>query len=139
MKHLILLSLYFLLTSPPASEIHLTITNIPHDEGVVRLLIFNSPSGFPDSPERAFKALRLPIENGKAEITLKELPLGSYAISAFHDHDGDGIMRKGMFGIPKDPYGFSNDARGAFGPPSFEKSAFILGNTSKKVSFSLKL
>jgi len=52
---------------------------------------------------------------------------GRYAIAAFQDIDNDGQLGKGSFGIPREPFGFSNDARGRFGPPSFEAAAFTLG------------
>jgi uncharacterized protein (DUF2141 family) len=31
-----------------------------------------------------------------------------------------------LFGIPKEPYGFSNNAKGFMGPPSFEDAKFVL-------------
>ncbi|CAN5406544.1 hypothetical protein BH10PSE1_BH10PSE1_25810 [soil metagenome] len=52
---------------------------------------------------------------------------GRYAIAAFQDIDGDGQLGKGSFGIPREPFGFSNDARGRFGPPSFEAATFTVG------------
>lgn len=51
---------------------------------------------------------------------------GRYAIAAFQDIDGDGALGKGAFGIPNEPFGFSNDARGRFGPPTFDAAAFTV-------------
>ncbi|MFP3472496.1 DUF2141 domain-containing protein, partial [Micrococcus sp. SIMBA_144] len=68
----------------------------------------------------------------------KNLETGVYAVSAFHDVDGDGVMRKNLFGIPKDLYGFSNDARGTFSAPTFESASFQLSRGEHTISFTLK-
>lgn len=55
-----------------------------------------------------------------------ELPDGTYAIGVFHDVDGNGALSKSFLGIPKEPFGFSNNVRGRFGPPSFMEASFSL-------------
>jgi uncharacterized protein (DUF2141 family) len=41
-------------------------------------------------------------------------------------------------GIPTEAYGFSNDATGNFGPPTFEKAKFSVGKDATKVTINLK-
>ena len=53
-----------------------------------------------------------------------ELPAGTYAIGLVVD--ANGVMDRNLFKIPKEQYGFSNNARGAFGPPSFEDASIYL-------------
>jgi len=138
MIHLFILSL-FLMTNPPEnSKLTLTITNIGSSEGFVLVLVFDQGKGFPDTPSKAYKFLKLPITQGKASTTV-EIPVGRYAISAFHDHNGDGKMRTGAFGIPKDAYGFSNNAKGIFGPPAFGKAAFDIPMGGKELDIKLIL
>ena len=59
-------------------------------------------------------------------VTLSDLPPGRYAVAAFHDTDGNGELTLWPFGLPKEAYGFSRNARGRFGPPSFAAAAFDL-------------
>lgn len=59
-------------------------------------------------------------------VTLTDLPPGRYAVAAFHDTDGNGDLTLWPIGLPKEAYGFSRDARGRFGPPSFAAAAFDL-------------
>ncbi|WP_234364307.1 DUF2141 domain-containing protein [Lunatibacter salilacus] len=120
------------------SKLTITITNIGSSEGVVQVLIFHQAEGFPDTPSMAFKILKLPIQREKASAEI-QLPEGRYAVSAFHDHDGDGKMRTGAFGIPKDAYGFSNNAKGFFGPPAFEKAAFNFEKCGMDLEIRLSL
>lgn len=60
---------------------------------------------------------------GTTAVILKGLPPGRYAVAAFHDADGDGDLSLWPLGVPKEAYGFSNNARGRFGPPPFEAAA----------------
>ncbi|MEO0732339.1 MAG: DUF2141 domain-containing protein, partial [Bacteroidota bacterium] len=47
------------------------------------------------------------------------------AIMAFHDEDGNGELdRNGLFGLPSEPYAFSNDPSTLFGPPAWRKCLF---------------
>ena len=41
-----------------------------------------------------------------------------------------------FLGIPKEQFGFSNDAKGSFGPPSFESASFEV-TQSKKIVINL--
>jgi uncharacterized protein (DUF2141 family) len=138
MLFLFLLSSLLMTNPTENANLSLTITNIGSSEGVVQILIFNQSDGFPDTPSKAYKILKLPIQQEKASAVVG-LPTGTYAISAFHDHDGDGKLRTGAFGIPKDAYGFSNNAKARFGPPSFEKAAFNFANGGMELKIRLSL
>ena len=60
-------------------------------------------------------------------VVFRDLPAGEYAVAAFHDANGDGELNANFVGMPTECYGFSNDARGFMGPPSFDDAAFSLG------------
>jgi uncharacterized protein (DUF2141 family) len=45
------------------------------------------------------------------------------ALSVFHDANNDGKLGANPAGVPIEPYGFSRDARGRFGPPEFDAAA----------------
>jgi uncharacterized protein (DUF2141 family) len=42
-----------------------------------------------------------------------------------------------MVGLPTEPYGFSRDAHGNFGPPSFQEAAFALPAEGSQVTIVL--
>lgn len=122
----------------PDSTLNITVYVLGHQEGFVQLLVFDSPEGFPDKPQKAIRRETEKIEDGKAVFQFNGLEEGSYAISAFHDQDGDGKMRKNIFGIPKDPYGFSNNVRSPFSPPTFQSAAIQFPPDGLAISFTLK-
>lgn len=55
-----------------------------------------------------------------------DLPDGTYAIGIFVDANDNNKMDKNFLGIPKEQYGFSNNAKARFGPPSFDDASFTL-------------
>jgi uncharacterized protein (DUF2141 family) len=48
------------------------------------------------------------------------------AICAYHDKNDNGRLDKNVFGIPTERYGFSNDPKRGFGPPTFEQASVDL-------------
>jgi uncharacterized protein (DUF2141 family) len=74
--------------------------------------------------ENRFAEAIAPVEKeGEMETEVK-IPYGKYAVTIFHDVNGDTELNSNFMGIPKEPYGFSNNPRAMFGPPSFEQSLF---------------
>lgn len=59
-------------------------------------------------------------------VRFRDLPPGGYAAVAFQDVNGNGKLDKNLLGIPREPYGFSNSARGSAGPPKFSAAAVTL-------------
>lgn len=59
-----------------------------------------------------------PARRGSMTFVFENVPAGVYAVAAYHDVNGDGVMDTNFIGIPREPYGFSNDV-GRRGPPSF--------------------
>ena len=74
----------------------------------------------------ASKAIELDPENPGSWHGLGNacFEAGEYAVSCYHDRNGNGKLDKNTIGIPVEPYGFSNDARGSFGPPKYKKARF---------------
>ena len=70
--------------------------------------------------------------------TLTDLEPGRYVVAAFHDTDGNGRLSTWPVGLPKEAYGFSRNARGRFGPPSFDAAAFDLPATGARQSITLR-
>lgn len=71
-------------------------------------------------------------------VVIPGLPAGRYAVAAFHDSDGNGELTLWPFGLPKEAYGFSRDARGRFGPPTFDQAAFDLPTSGVREAIVLR-
>jgi uncharacterized protein (DUF2141 family) len=96
-----------------------------HDRGLVVCALFRSARGFPDEAELYSAAFtRVRPRDRKALCVFEAVPPGTYAISVFHDEDGDGRLARGAFGIPSEGWGTSRNASAALGPPSFGDAKF---------------
>jgi uncharacterized protein (DUF2141 family) len=108
-----------------AGELSVTVDGLGSAEGKVMLALFDSASEFPKGKLK--NAQMTPAAKGKVEFVFKDLAPGRYALSAYHDLNGNQRLDANMVGMPTEPYGFSRDARGQLGPPRFEDAAFVLG------------
>lgn len=106
-------------------NIKVTITKLQNNNGVVLVSLFKDGSGYPDKPEKAYGKEKAYIVEKNATIIFKSVPPGSYAIAILHDENNNQKMDKNVLGIPKEGYGFSNNASAPFGPPSYKKASFI--------------
>lgn len=114
-------------------KLELTIKNIKEVKGTIRVALFNSESDF---LKQAVESKVVKVSANEASIVFDKLKPGEYAVSVIHDVNENQELDKGFMGIPQEPYGFSNDARGKFGPPSYEASKL---NVSGVVKTSIKV
>ena len=68
-----------------------------------------------------------PAQAGETTVTVTGVPPGKWAVLAYQDENGNGELDRNFRGMPKEPYGFRRDARGKFGPPTFEDAAIEVG------------
>ncbi|WP_346858029.1 DUF2141 domain-containing protein [uncultured Draconibacterium sp.] len=126
MKNLILL-LTILLLAPAISfgQITLVIEIEPlrNSDGKI-LLEFNNEN------EEVIKGITEKITDNKCTIQIKDLKPGKYAFKYFHDENNDKKLTTNFVGMPKEGFGFSNDAKGKFGPPPFDKMIFELSEST---------
>ncbi|WP_109832110.1 DUF2141 domain-containing protein [Reichenbachiella versicolor] len=122
-----------MIATTQAEDLKVVIKNI-NGKGNVKASLFDSEENFLRKGKRISKAVN---EEGDMTIIFKDVTPGTYAVSILHDQNANGKMDKTNYGKPTEPYGFSNNAKGFFGPPSFEDSAFEL-NTNKTIEITLK-
>lgn len=91
-------------------------------QGAVLVQLFNSESGYRSGA--AIGAQRVAVSAATARVEFADLAPGAYAFRLFHDLDGDGRMNTNLMGIPTEPYAFSNNARGSFGPAGWSDAVF---------------
>lgn len=64
------------------------------------------------------------IEKGVADCKWQGVAPGTYAISTFHDENGDGLLDTGFMRIPTEGTAASNNAYRKFGPPRYSDAKF---------------
>lgn len=109
--------------SAAAADLTLTFPGLKAG-GQVVVAVFDSAATW-KSTSQPVRDYKLPAADGPVKV-VTDLPAGRYAVMAYHDRDGDGRLDTLPVGLPTEPYGFSNNARGAFGPPKWDAAAFQL-------------
>lgn len=94
-----------------------------NDRGHIRSGVYASREHFTQAGHEVATCVA-PVSGGVSRCRVEGLPAGRYAIGLMHDEDDDGHFDQGIFGIPEEGYGFSRDASGGLGAPSFESAAF---------------
>jgi len=111
------------------------IFGLKNNTGKVFLAIFDNEQTFLKT-NKEVNGMSVIIENNKAMAQFRGLKKGEYALSLFHDKNNNNMLDKNLIGIPKEPYAFSNNATGIFGPPSFKDSKINL-NADKTIAIKL--
>ncbi|MCF6775292.1 DUF2141 domain-containing protein [Thiotrichales bacterium 19X7-9] len=120
-----------------AANLTVDVTNINSTKGQIIIGLFNNPQSFPHAGEKYTAKKIKPITGDAASTTFKNLPTGEYAVIAFHDSNDDGKLDR-KFGRPIEQYGFSNNATGFMGPPSFSAAGVKLSkDQTKKITIKL--
>ena len=98
------------------------ILGAANDEGTMKIAIYGAEYTFERPAEAAFATVER-ISGGEVlvPVPLSALP-DTIAIAVFHDENDDGILNKNVVGFPSERYGFSRNARGLTGPPTWEQT-----------------
>ena len=102
-----------------------TFTGLKTPAGRILAALFDSEAAY--AGRGSGRGLLAEVEGGRASVTVPGLQPGRYAVRAFHDLDGDGKLSLNPFGMPTEPFAFSNNAQGSMGPAKWADAAFEVG------------
>lgn len=81
------------------------------------------------------RVAQVDVAGGQTAATFEGLPAGEYGVKAFHDLNANGRMDTNPFGMPVEPFAFSNNAVGNMGPASWDRAKFaVSGATAQTIS-----
>ena len=124
-----------------AAPVTIEVEGMRTGKGFLAMSLFakNEKSSFPSDADHAVKTFYLPLD-GKTDITIPidDLEDGEYAISVMHDEAADHKMHFNFVGIPVEGFGFSNNPRVYFGPPSFERAKIHLSHEAETFKIKMK-
>lgn len=127
MMSLLFLSLLFveMSFSPQKADLVVQLSNLERGKGTINVALFRTAEDFTDNP---YKTLRQKVKTGQsgASLTFESVEPGEYAIAVYQDLNENGELDTNFVGIPKEPYGFSNNYRPTMSSPSFAKAKFEL-------------
>ncbi|MDJ0919876.1 MAG: DUF2141 domain-containing protein [Henriciella sp.] len=108
-----------------AEELLVRVSGLESTEGNIVACLWTSNDGFPICGSDSQDITSVPAAEG-AQLAFTGLAEGVYAVTAFHDIDGDGEIRRGFGGRPLEPVGLSNNPARRMARPKFETAAVTL-------------
>lgn len=102
---------------------------IPESGGIIKIGLYEH-EGFP-TVGKSVAGQNVAVKDIATTTTLANIPVGTYAIAIFQDINSDGKLNSNFFGAPTEPFAFSNNKFGMFGPPKFADVSFIVKNGEK--------
>ena len=118
--------------------IHVTVLDIRNSAGTVACALFESAAGFPaDYLRAATNMMVIKVRHTQARCDFESIPPGTYALAVIHDEDMNGKLNTNALGIPTEGYGFSQDATGLIGAPSFTAASFVYNGQNLDLTISL--
>ena len=110
-----------------ADTLVISIEGLPKAQGTLMVQVFGSEAGF-KGEEKSVASFMQSVhqsDDGSLHYSLS-LPPGTYAARVMHDLNDNGELDANFVGIPNEPWGFSNNAMGSFGPPKWQEAQFEL-------------
>ena len=130
-----------------AAELSIAVEHIHSGQGTVMIGLYDNAEAF-DSAADSYRALlvdpkryaAMALQAGAADrntVTLGEVQPGRYAVIAFQDENDNGRLDRNILGLPIEPYGFSNNVRGLFAAPAFDRAAVTIEGSQVLIRITL--
>ena len=118
-----------------AAPLEVTVGDVRSTDGVLLIQITDSAEGFDDGRPPVASLVFAPAVSS---VTFSvDLEPGVYGMRVMQDLDDDGEMDTNFMGIPTEPWAFSNNAVGNFGPPAWGSIQFEMTTAAAVQNVSL--
>ncbi len=124
-------------SDPQSGTLRIVLSGFRNDKGDVKIALSDSEENYL-SKGRVLKGTASQIKDRKAEGVFHDISYGEYAVKVYHDMNGNNKLDTNFLGIPKESYGFSNNARGTLGMPKWEKAKFVLEKKDMLIEIKVK-
>ena len=114
-----------------------TLVGFKSDEGSARMSLWGDAERWLDDDAKVFDGDQ-PIVDGTSTFVIEALDPGTYGVSAYHDRNDNDRLDTGFLRMPKELFGFSNDAPPRMGPPSFEACAFPVEGEETAITITMR-
>lgn len=124
-------------TVPATSMLEVKFQEIEAPTGQIMLSLFDNQIAH-DQNGAPVRGATVRVSGSAATARFEGLAPGTYAVKAFHDVDGDGKMATNPFGLPIEPFAFSNDAVAEGGPAKWAKTQFTVAPGANTITITIK-
>jgi len=126
---------------PAASDgtVVIAITNLRNTKGVIRACMTTNPDIFPRCREDPASHRTVVKAGENVSLTFSGVKPGRYSVALLHDENDNGKADRALLGMmPKEGFGFSQDAPVRMGPPSFNDAAFDFDGSAAELTIKMR-
>jgi uncharacterized protein (DUF2141 family) len=131
----LLLAFCLVMLPAQAATVTVTVHKVKKAEGDIRAALCADEASY--KADTCIAEAIVKAKAGSTTLDFKNVAPGTYGIQLMHDKNGNGDMDFNFLGLPKEGYGFSNNAKPRLSQPSFSKIAFIVGQNDVQLSINL--
>jgi uncharacterized protein (DUF2141 family) len=128
--------LLFSQSDPSKAILEITFKGIRNSKGIIAIGINDSPEGWPKTPDMDPNWKKSDMKSGELTVKVEDLEYGTYAVSVLDDENAN-LEMDGFLGIPKEGYGFSNNAKVGMSTPKFEECAFSIDQPLIRITIQM--
>lgn len=123
--------------SPETGTLEIRFTGLRSERGSIAIGINTSSKGWPRKPQIELNWKKENMKDGVFTVRVPDLPYGTLAVSVLDDENNN-LKMDMTLGIPREGYGFSNDAPVRLSPPKYDASSFQFTRSNQQISIRLK-
>ena len=119
------------------ATLRIEVGNLRSKDGTLFIGLSQAPGKcFPDGGYVVERKVK-PIKNINQVVEFDNLNPGDYAIVVSHDINDNNKLDKSWAGIPKEPYGFSNNVKPTLSAPSFKDCRVAVASETQTIHIDL--
>ena len=123
--------------APGGAQVTVEVQKLKAVRGRILFALHVGKDTFPRKADQALRHVWVPVTSDPFTYTFEDVPPGEYAVGAAHDENDNGKIDTGIFGIPTEGLGVSNNPF-SLGPPSFESAKFRVGTEPVRLVIRLR-
>jgi uncharacterized protein (DUF2141 family) len=104
--------------------LHVTVQGVVAGGGILRMGVYDRAGYAKDDNPVAFADV--PARPGVTVVTLTNIPPGEYGVMVYQDGNTNDRTDSNFLGIPREPYGFSRNAKPFLSKPGFDEVKFTV-------------
>ncbi|MEQ8248769.1 MAG: DUF2141 domain-containing protein [Alphaproteobacteria bacterium] len=125
------------ITAPAiAADLEITVRGLEQPAGYAMIAVYASQAAMDDGVGSA--NLKIAVGETGTVRAIVDLPAGRYAVAVFHDENANGKLDTNIVKFPVEPTGFGNNARGSFGPATFDDAAVDLTDAGARADIVVR-
>ena len=116
---------------PSDTRLFVTVSNVRNNNGLIAVTLYADDRKRFLAKRGSLYVGRVPAHAGTTRVCIHLPKPGTYALAVYHDQDANRKLNRSGLGLPKEGYGFSNNASTVFGLPNFSSVRFAARNNGE--------